>query len=422
MSLRRWIYSALVHGFVPLAVLRLLWRGIRQRGYLHHIPERFGFYSVAIEQPVIWLHTVSVGETRAAEPLVKALRRRWPDHHILLTHMTPTGRETSRQVFGDQVSRCYLPYDLPFAVARFLSRFEPRLGLLVETEIWPNLIHASRARSIPLYLVNARLSERSAHGYARFAQFTRETLQQLAGVAAQTEADARRLAGLGAPDVRVCGNIKFDRSPRPEDLELGRRLRAWFGTRPVVLAASTREDEEQYILDAVELAAVPNLLTVVVPRHPQRFDAVARLLTERSLSFQRRSAEQPIAAGTKVVLGDSMGELYAYYASCDIAFIGGSLRPLGGQNLLEACAVGKPVLVGPHTFNFEEATRLAIVAGAALRVEDARQLGETLAELLADADRRQRMGEAGLAFMHQHQGATERIVAQLEPRQTAPRR
>ena len=422
MSWRRWIYSFLLHGLVPLAVLRLLWRGMRQRGYLHHIPERFGLYSIDIEQPVIWLHTVSVGETRAAEPLVKALRRRWPDHHILLTHMTPTGRETSRQVFGDQVSRCYLPYDLPSAVARFLSRFEPRLGLLLETEIWPNLIHACRARSIPLYLINARLSERSAHGYARFARFTRETLQQLGGVAAQTEADARRLVGLGAPDVRVCGNIKFDRAPRPEDLELGQRLRAWFGTRPVFLAASTREDEEQPVLDAVELAAVPNLLTVLVPRHPQRFDLVARLLTERGLSFQRRSAEQPVAAGTKVVLGDSMGELYAYYASCDIAFIGGSLLPLGGQNLLEACAVGRPVLVGPHTFNFEEATHLAISAGAALRVADVRQLGETLAELLVDADRRCRMGEAGLAFMRQHQGATERIVALLEPRQPAPRR
>jgi 3-deoxy-D-manno-octulosonic-acid transferase len=422
MSPRRWIYSVLLHGLVPFAVLRLLWRGVRQRGYLHHIPERFGFYAIDIEQPVIWLHSVSVGETRAAEPLVKALRRRWPDHHILLTHMTPTGRETSRQVFGDQVSRCYLPYDLPFAVARFLSRFEPHLGLLLETEIWPNLIHGCRARSIPLYLVNARLSERSARGYARFAQFTRETLQQLAGVAAQTQADARRLAGLGALDVRVCGNIKFDRSPRPEDLQLGQRLRARFGSRPVFLAASTREDEEQHVLEAVEQAAIPDLLTVVVPRHPQRFDAVARLLTERGLTFQRRSAEQPIAAGTKVVLGDTMGELYAYYASCDIAFIGGSLLPLGGQNLLEACAVGKPVLVGPHTFNFEEATHLAIAAGAALRVEDARQLAEVLADLFADADRRHRMGEAGLAFMRQHQGATERIVALLEPRQTAPRR
>ena len=273
-----------------------------------------------------------------------------------------------------------------------------------------------------MYLVNARLSERSAHGYARFAQFTRETLRQLAGVAAQTEADARRLAGLGAPDVRVCGNIKFDRSPRPEDLDLGRRLRAWFGTRPVFLAASTREDEEQQVLNAAELAAVPDLLTVVVPRHPQRFDAVAKLLAERSLSFQRRSAEQPVAVGTKVVLCDSMGELYAYYASCDIAFIGGSLLPLGGQNLLEACAVGKPVLVGPYTFNFEEATHLAIAAGAALRVEDAAQLGKTLAQLLVDADRRHRMGEAGLAFMRQHQGATERIVALLEARQAAPRR
>ena len=414
MSLWRTVYSILLHVLVPLALVRLVWRSRRQPAYLHHIPERFGRYSSTVAAPVIWLHAVSVGETRAAEPLVKALRERWPDHHMLLTHMTPTGRATSEQVFGDAVSRCYLPYDLPWAVARFLSHFRPRLGMLLETELWPNLVHACHARSIPLYLVNARLSERSAHGYARFAALTRTTLQELAGVAAQTDADAQRLAALGASEVAVCGNIKFDRSPRPQDLELGERFRSWFGARPVLLAASTREGEEEKLLAAVDLAAYPELLTVIVPRHPQRFDTVARLLAGRGVAYQRRSSEPQVAAGTAVVLGDSMGELYAYYAACDLAFVGGSLLPLGGQNLLEACAVGKPALVGPYTFNFEEATRLAVDAGAALQVPDEQGLGKALAELLADGERRSRMGHAGLALMRQHQGAGRRIVSLLQ--------
>ena len=415
MNAWRAIYSILLHLLIPFVLLRLLWRGRRQPGYLHHVPERFGFYSVASARPLIWLHTVSVGETRAAEPLVQALQEHWPDHHILLTHMTPTGRETGEQVFGDKVSRCYLPYDLPFAVARFLSHFRPRLGLLLETEIWPNLIHQCRRRSVPLHLVNARLSERSARGYARFAGFTRATLRELAGIAAQTEADAQRLIALGAADVQVCGNLKFDRSPRPQDLELGKRFRDWFGPRPVLLAASTREGEEEKVLQAVERAAHPDLLTVIVPRHPQRFAAVASLLAERGIPFQRRSEERPVGAAARVVLGDSLGELYGFYAACDIAFVGGSLLPLGGQNLLEACAAGKPVLVGPHTFNFEEATRLAVQAGAALQVGDEEELGRALAELLGDTDRRQRMGEAGMSLMRQHQGAARRIVALLQP-------
>ncbi len=415
MSLWRTVYSILLHALVPFALLRLVWRSRRQPGYLQHVPERFGFYSATVAAPVIWLHAVSVGETRAAEPLVKALRERWPNHRVLLTHMTPTGRATGEQVFGDEVSRCYLPYDLPWATAHFLSHFRPELGLLLETELWPNLIHDCRAKSIPLYLVNARLSERSARGYARFAALTRSTLRQLAGVAAQTSADAQRLTALGACDVAVCGNLKFDRSPRTQDLELGKQFRSWFGARPVLVAASTREGEEEKLLVAVELAAQSELLTVIVPRHPQRFDSVARMLAGRSLAYQRRSEGRPVAATTAVVLGDSMGELYAYYAACDLAFIGGSLLPLGGQNLLEACAMGKPVIVGPHTFNFDEATRLAVGAGAALQVRDDRELGSAIAELLGNGERRRQMGQAGLALVRQHQGAAQRILALLQP-------
>jgi len=415
MSVWRILYSLLLYMLIPLALARLWWRGRRQAGYRHHVAERFGRYSTRLERPIVWLHSVSVGETRAAEPLVAALRERWPDHTILFTHMTPTGRETSEQVFGAGVSRCYLPYDLPGAVSRFLSYFQPRVGMLLETEIWPNLIHACHRRSIPLYLVNARLSERSARGYARFKAFTAQTLAELAGIAAQTHADADRLSRLGGANLVVCGNLKFDRSPRPQDLELGARFRTMFGARKVFLAASTREGEEEKVLDALAQISDDELLTVIVPRHPQRFDTVARLLEQRGIAYQRRSTDQALRPTARAWLGDSLGEMYAYFAACDVAFVGGSLVALGGQNLLEACALGKPVLVGPHTYNFAEATELALDAGAALRVRDAEDLGRTVAALLNNPDRRARMGEAGLELMRQHQGAAQRIAAWLKP-------
>ena len=408
------LYSALLYALIPFALLRLWWRGRRQAGYRQHIAERFGYYAIRPQQPILWLHSVSVGETRAAEPLVAALRERWPDHAILFTHMTPTGRQTSEQLFGAGAWRCYLPYDLPGAVARFLSHFQPQLGVLLETEIWPNLIHTCRQRSISLYLVNARMSERSALGYARFGSFTAQTLAELAGIAAQTRADAERLSALGGAGVVISGNLKFDRTPRPQDLELGARFRAAFGARKVFLAASTRENEEEKVLAALDQVSDPELLAVIVPRHPQRFDAVARLLEQRGIAYQRRSSEQPVQLSTRVWLGDSLGEMYAYYAACDVAFVGGSLVALGGQNLLEACALGKPVLIGPHTYNFAEATQLALDAGAALRVKDAEDLGRTLAALLGDQSRCARMGQAGLDLMRQHQGAARRIAALLE--------
>jgi 3-deoxy-D-manno-octulosonic-acid transferase len=411
----RLLYTLLLTLAIPLILLRLVWRARKQPAYLRNIGERFGFYSRAPTRPLIWLHAVSVGETRAAEPLVNALEATHPEYQILLTHMTPTGRETGEQLFGSRVVRCYVPYDLPWCVGRFLRHFRPRLGILMETELWPNLIRASRTAGIPLYLVNARLSERSAQGYLRVPGLTRNALAALTAIGAQTDADAQRLSALGARNVVITGNLKFDRGPRPQDLELGMRLRERFCAAPdrlVVLAASTREGEEELVLDAV-LELPEHVLIVIVPRHPQRFDAVARLLQARGLRFQRRSEERTVAADTRVVLGDSMGELFAYFSACDVAFVGGSLVPLGGQNLLEACAVGKPVVVGPHTFNFAEATRLAVEAGAAIEVAGARQLGSALATLLGDSARRDSMGAAGRALMLQHQGATARTLALL---------
>jgi 3-deoxy-D-manno-octulosonic-acid transferase len=405
----RQIYCALLFALAPLALLRLAWRARRQPEYLRNLGERFGRYTAAVEQPVLWVHAVSVGEMRAAEPLVRVLQSAYPAHRILLTHTTPTGRQTGEQLFGDAVLRCYLPYDLPFAVARFLRHYRPRVGVLMETELWPNLIHASHSAGVPVLLVNARLSERSARGYARLPGLTRDTLQRLAAVGAQSEADAARLRALGTARVTVTGNLKFDRGPKPADLELAAKLRDRFGPRPVLVAASTRDGEEERVLDALD--GMPReLLTVIVPRHPQRFQDVGQILERRGLAYQRRSEDAPVRAGTRVLLGDSMGELFAYYAACDIAFVGGSLLPLGGQNLLEACAVGKPVLIGPYTFNFAEATRLAVEAGAAVQVADEAGLTASLRELLGDAPRREQMGKAGLAFMRQHEGATQRTL------------
>ena len=410
----RVLYSLMLYLLLPWALLHLVWRARKQPAYLEHVGERFGIFPDNMPSRVIWIHAVSVGETRAAEPLIKALQARHPDHRILLSHGTPTGRQTGLELYGDRVERCYLPYDFSWASRRFLRRFRPVVGVFMETELWPNLIRASVRSAVPVYLVNARMSEKSARGYRRIGRLTRGALWRLSCIGAQTERDAQRLADLGAKDVRITGNIKFDRLAPTEMLALGTTLRDSFGAqRLVFLAASTREGEEAMILDVLAGIAVTGLLTVIVPRHPQRFDEVAGLASQRGYKIQRRSENRPIDADTRIVIGDSMGEMFAYYAACDIAFIGGSLLPLGGQNLLEACAVGRPVVVGAHTFNFEDATRGAIEAGAAIRVSDAQELAGTVGRLLGDADLRHAMSEAGKRFTDAHRGATEKTLALL---------
>ena len=401
---------------LPLVLLRLLWRARRQPAYLRHVGERFGRYRVRAPLAVIWVHAVSVGETRAAEPLVRALLERWPEHSVLLTHMTPTGRDTARTLFKDEprVLRAYLPYDVGCFVHAFLRRFRPMFGVIMETELWPNLLAACRRRRIPVMLANARLSDRSARRYARLPALTALTMKALAAIGAQTAADAARLTQLGARRVTVTGNIKFDITPPPEMLALGQTLRARIGERPVVLAASTREGEEAVLVDAFVRHAPGDALLLLVPRHPQRFDAVAAELAARRLATQRRSADETIAAHTRVLLGDSMGEMFAYYAAADVALIGGSWLPFGGQNLIEACAVGTPVVVGPHTFNFQAVAQDAVRAGAALRAEDADAGMQAALALVADDDARTRFSAAGRAFATTHQGATARSIAILE--------
>ncbi len=416
----RAFYTLLWYLALPLLPLRLWWRGRREPGYRARIGERFGRYASDAPAPrgdVIWVHAVSLGETRAAAPLLERIARALPSATILLTHMTATGREAGHALYGDSVQQVWLPYDVPFAVERFLARFRPRAGLLMETEVWPNLVAACHARGVPLYLVNARLSERSAAGYGRFAALTRPMFAALAGVAAQTEGDAARLTHAGVQEVTVTGNLKFDVAVSAESAALGRELRVRAGERPVFLAASTRDGEEAMLLDALARQTLPaGALTVIVPRHPQRFPAVAELLRMRGLPFVRRSDNRAVPADVAFVLGDSLGELPGYYASADVAFIGGSLLPLGGQNLIEAIAMGTPTLVGPHTFNFAEATDKAVAAGAALRVADADALVNETRALLADTERRDRMRNAALAFHAAHRGAADRLWAWLAPR------
>ena len=411
----RFGYTLLLYTLLPSVLWHLLWRARRQPAYLGNVPERFGFYKQRWTRPLIWVHAVSVGESRAAAPLVRALQEKYPEHRILLTHMTPTGSEAGEALFGDSVVRCYLPYDYPGAVARFLEHFKPQVGILMETEIWPNLIHGCRRRNIPLYLVNARLSEKSLARYRRFAELARTSLRELAAIAAQTRDDAGRLAALGAENVVVSGNLKFDIEPPADQLELGKTWRKSYGAdRPVLLAASTRDGEEEMLLDALRCTDARSLLTVIVPRHPQRFDEVAALLGRRGIRFQRRSSNAAIVPETQVVLGDSMGEMFAYYAACDIAFVGGSLLPFGGQNLIEACAAATPVLVGPHTYNFAEATELAVASGAAVRVADADELVREAQRLLSERSAVARMAEAARNFSRAHQGATARTLELLE--------
>jgi 3-deoxy-D-manno-octulosonic-acid transferase len=418
------LYSILWWLALPLVLGRLWWRGRKEPGYRLHLGERLGFYGRrpkhgASARLTIMVHAVSVGETRAAEPLVEMLLARWPDCRILLTHMTPTGRATGEALFKKhgRVIQSYLPYDTGFMVGRFLHHYTPKICILMETEVWPNLIAACGAYGIPVALVNARLSERSLERGRRFGGLMMEAARGITLVAAQTEADAARIRSLGAPDVAITGSIKFDVVPPQAALQTGAELRARFAGRPVLLCASTREGEEALILDAFLRTARPQgMLLLLVPRHPQRFDDVARLVEERGLRLARRSSlpDRVEAAQFDVLLGDSMGEMFAYYAACDCAYIGGSLLPLGGQNLIEACALGKPVLVGQHTFNFLQATEEAVAAGGALRVTDADALLREAADLLRDDARRAAMGTRALSFAAKHRGATARTVELLQ--------
>jgi len=419
----RFVYTLLWLVILPLALLRLVWRSRKEPGYIQHVGERLGRYGdVPATGPWLWVHAVSVGETRAAQPLIDALLAAYPEHRLLLTHMTPTGRQTGAQLYGGnpRVRQCYLPYDMPWLVRRFLAHFRPDAGLIMETEVWPNLVHVTRRVGVPLFLVNARLSPRSYRRTARFGSAAASLYNDFTMVLAQTAGDAERYRALGVKSVHITGNLKFDMQPPEAGIARGQLLRRAFGNRHVLAAASTREGEEPLILEAFSRwpgADRPALL--LVPRHPQRFDEVAAMATRAGFSVQRRSAldiEQIDSAITAdVVLGDSMGEMAMYYAASDIAYIGGSLIPLGGQNLIEACAVGTPVLMGLHTFNFAQATEDAIAAGACERVANGDELMAAAAAVLDDPVRLEDMRGHALTFAGLHRGATARTLGALAP-------
>ncbi|WFR79095.1 lipid IV(A) 3-deoxy-D-manno-octulosonic acid transferase [Janthinobacterium rivuli] len=409
---------------LPLVLARLWLRGRQEPGYRQHWGERLGCYGrqPASATDTIWLHAVSVGETRAAEPLIDALLAAWPACRIVLTHMTPTGRATGKSLFakhGARLVQSYLPYDTGAMPARFIRHFAPRICILMETEVWPNLIHQCNRYKVPVVLANARLSQRSLGKAQRLGKLIADAARGITLVAAQTQDDADRVRQLGVREVVVTGSIKFDVVVPEAALATGAALRAAIGARPVLLCASTREGEEQLILDAYARTTLPaNALLLIVPRHPQRFDEVEKLVVAQGLAVQRRSGlakGDTVSAGTQVLLGDSMGEMFAYYAACDCAFVGGSLLPLGGQNLIEPAALGKPVLIGPHTFNFALVTEQAIVAGGAARVADADALMAQASALLQDPAQLASMGQKALAFAAQHRGATPRTIAAVQP-------
>jgi 3-deoxy-D-manno-octulosonic-acid transferase len=413
----RFLYTLALRLALPLILLRLWWRGRREPGYRAHVEERFGIYARTYTadpaDKAVWVHAVSVGEARAAAPLVSALKGLLPDHAVVMTCTTAAGRETLKQVYGESVRAVFLPYDYPESVQGFLERFRPRLGVLMETELWPNLLAQCEAHGVPVVLANARMSEKSARGYRRWRALTAPGIRSLAAACAQSAGDAARLRALGAPRVEVTGNLKFDVTLDAAQLAAGRDWRTRVG-RKVLLLASTREGEERLLLQ--ELPANAPFLTVVVPRHPQRFDEVA------DLSDSRRSRRPLPGAGERIHLGDSMGEMAFYYAACDVAVIGGSFQPLGGQNLIEALAAGAPVVVGPSMYNFAEATRLALDAGAALQAPDARAAIEQAVQLLSDEKKSQEMARAGQALCAAHRGATQRHLEILRTILAAPGR
>lgn len=417
-ALARGLYALLLGLLLPAYVLRLWWRGAAEPLYRERLCERFGVYREAPSAGWVWVHAVSLGETRAAAALVDALRVERPGLRLLLTHGTATGCEAGRALLHDGDHQTWLPYDTPGAAARFFAQFRPAVGVLMETEVWPNLLLAAKTAQVPMVLANARLSERSFARGRRFNAVLRPAIDSVALVLAQTDDDARRIRASGARAVEVGGNLKYDLTPEAGQLAQGATWRA-LSARDVVLAAITREGEEAMLLDAWRQRAPPGALLLIVPRHPQRFDEVAALVQAAGLTLARRSAwgDMPPADAlqAQVWLGDSMREMALYYASAKVALLGGSFAPLGGHNLIEAAACGCPLVMGPSTFNFSEAAQRSLAAGASLRVADMAQGLALVGDLLGDPDRLAALSANALRFASQHRGAARRMAQRIAP-------
>lgn len=415
----RLLYTLTMYLLTPVILYRLAARGLRYRRYLSRWKERFGFFPAPGFENSSWVHAVSVGEVNAAVPLIEALMRRYPDAPMVVTTVTPTGSERVQKLFGERVFHVYLPYDLPASLKRFLDRIRPRFAVIMETEIWPNLFITCRERAIPIVVTNARLSERSLRGYGPVRPLARRAIRCASFVAAQSPLDAERLRALGAAVSRlaVIGNLKFD-MPVPASLaDSGEQLRrGWGRRRPVWIAASTHEGEEMPVLKAhtAILQRYPDALLLIAPRHPERFRPVVGACRSLGFTTRTRSEDEVADERCQCFVVDTMGELLHFYAAADIAFVGGSLEPIGGHNLLEPAALGKPVIVGPHTFNTEEVAASLIEAEAVLRVENAEQLGAAVIRLLTREDQRHAMGRAAQAVLERERGAVERTLRIVE--------
>lgn len=421
----RILYSLLFYLILPLVLLRLLYRAWRAPAYARRWRERFAWFDYPERgQGAIWVHAVSVGETIAAVPMIRELQRRYPERPLLVTTMTPTGSERVRAMLGDSVLHVYAPYDLPGAVRRFLRRVRPSLLVIMETELWPNMLHCTRKAGVPVVLANARLSERSARGYGRVIWLARTMLDDLTRIAAQGEADAGRFEGLGVPRARIAltGSIKYDLRPNPAQLQEGRGLRAAWKRSFVWVAASTHEGEDDLVLAAHRdlLRRVPDALLILVPRHPERFESVYQRVDSQGFSVVRRSKGQTPGADTQVLLGDTMGELMMFFACADAALVGGSLVERGGHNPLEPASLGLPVLMGPHVFNFQEICNALSAEGGLIYVGSASNLGERLLELAGDPELRAQIGRQGLAVVERNRGALERLLGVIEEAWAAP--
>jgi 3-deoxy-D-manno-octulosonic-acid transferase len=420
--MRNVTWSWLVYLLLPYVALGLIWRGIRYRPYLQGWGERFGFVERRADRRLIWVHAVSVGEVRSAAPLVRALEARYPRHEILVTTMTPTGADQVKLLFDGRVRHSYLPYDFPDAVARFLDRVRPDFAVIAETEFWPNLYAACERRRIPLMLVSVRVSLASLTGYLKVPQTTRSMLLKADLICAQTRTDAQRLRNLGVPDTRlhITGNLKFDFGVPLNLLELAAELRSgWGDGRPIWVAGSTHAGEEKKILDvhAALRRRWPHLLLVLVPRNPERFNSVARLCRRRGFSIALRSRSMgPLGLDTEVLIGDTMGELQLLYAASDVAFVGGSLVKRGGQNILEPCAVGKPVLFGPHMFHFEDISAMALDCGAGSQVYDGGELEARVALYLGHPNLRIAAGHAARRLVEENRGSLDQTLALMTRR------
>ncbi len=412
------LYTLLFYLILPFIILRLLWRSLRLPEYRQRLAERFGLFPPLPINGSLWVHAVSVGEVQAAEQLIKQLQQRHPDLPVVITTTTPTGSERVRTLFGDRVQHVYFPYDIPFAIQRFLRRASPRLLLMVETEIWPNLLAICEQQGITTILANARLSKKSARGYARFSSLTRETFRRIGLVAAQSEADAERFMQLGvsAERISVTGSVKFDMRMPASLRESAEALRSAFLGRPVWVAASTHEGEDAVVLAAHQRIRemLPQALLILVPRHPDRFERVAELCMKEGFKLARRSVDTLPHADAAVFLGDSMGELPLFLAAADAAFVGGSLVKKGGQNVLEPAALGKPVAFGSSMYNFSVISKLLLEQEAAVRVTSGSELAQTMGRWLGDAGERVRVGENGRRVVEQNRGALERLLALVE--------